>query len=109
MDRVLLVGMAHEFPAVVFRLLRNTGVVLANARTDGARRLNLLSLEQIKESPHADAHSVFVPAPVGHVGKMCDAAWRRQHLPRHRLADAPDLKIDDGPEYQARPAGKPER
>src|SRR5215475_15972505 len=100
MNRALLVGMAHEFPAVVFRLLRNAGVVLTNARIDGDRRLDLLPLEQIKKSPHADAHSIFVPAPVGHVGKMCDAGWRRQHLPGHWLADVPDVKIVAGPKYQ---------
>ena len=105
-DRALLVGMAHELPAGVLRLLRDARVVLADARIDRERRADVQPREQVEEAPHADAHAVFVPAPVRHVGQHRLPGRRGQHLPRHRLADVPHFEVHDGPEHDAarRPA-----
>src|SRR5262245_61616492 len=43
------------------------------------------------------------------VGHQWHAGRRREQLARHRLADVPDLVVDDGPEYDARVAGQLER
>ncbi len=102
MDRALLIGMAHEFPGVVFRFLRDARVIFADARVECERRPDILALEQIEEAPHADPHAVFMPAPVRHVGQMRHPGRGREHLARHRFADIPDFEIDDGPEHDAR-------
>ena len=59
-------------------------------------------LNSSMEAPAADPHAVFVECPVHHVRHQRHAGRRRQQLPRHRLADVPDLVIDDGPEHDAR-------
>ena len=108
-DRALLVGVAHELPAGVLRLLGDARIVLAHARIDRERRADAEPREQIEEAPHADAHAVFVPAPVRHVGQHRLPGRRRQHLPRHRLADVPHFEVHDGPEHDARAAGQLQR
>ena len=50
-------------------------------------------LNSSKKRQHADPHAVFVPAPMRHVRHQRHAGRRRQHLPRHRLADVPDLEL----------------
>src|SRR6202007_2576664 len=70
MDRPLLVGMTHEFPGVGTRLFGDARIVLADASVDRERRANAQALEQLEEAPHADAHAVFVPAPVSPVGHL---------------------------------------
>src|SRR4029077_17030278 len=57
-------------------------------------------LEQVEESPNTNAHAVFMPAPVRHVGKLRHTRRRRQHLARHRLADVPHFKIDNAPKCE---------
>ena len=109
MNRTLLIGMAHEFPAVIFCLFGHARIILADPRIDRERRSYVLSLKQVKEAPHADPHAVFMPAPVRHVGEMRHSGRRRQHLARHRFADVPDFKIDDAPEYKTRFIRKLER
>src|ERR1700730_5465052 len=108
MDWTLLVGMAHEFPAVGTRLFGDARIVLANASIERQRRANAQALEQLEEAPEADPHPVFVPAPVRHIGNLRLPGRRCQDLARHRLANIPNFEIDDGPENNAGAAGKPE-
>src|ERR1700733_9095051 len=108
-DWALLIGVAHELPRFAFGFLRNTGVVLANARVDCEGWPDLQTFEQIEKTPDADPHAVFVPAPVRYIGKQRQSGGRRKHLPRHRLADVPDLKINDAPEHQSLVVGQLER
>src|SRR5262249_58960674 len=67
----------------------------------GKRRLDAEAFEQIEETPAADPHAVFVEGPMHDVGHELNSRWGREQLPRHRLADVPDLEIDSGPEYNA--------
>ena len=101
-DRQLVVGVAHELPAVLLGLLGDARIVLADAGVGGERGLDAEALEQFVEAPAADPHAVFVPAPVRHVGQQHLPGRRRDDLPRHRAADVPDLVVDDGPEHDAR-------
>ena len=88
------------------RFLGDAGVVLAGAGIDGERGLEAEPRVQIEEAPAADAHAVFVPAPVRHVGHHRKSGRRRQHLARHRPADIPYLVVDDAPEHEAGAAGQ---
>jgi hypothetical protein len=104
-DRHLVVGVAHELPAEPLSFLRDPRVVLAGAGIDREGRLDAEPLVELEEAPGADAHAVFVPAPVRHVGQQRQSGWCRQHLSRHRPSDVPDLVVDDGPEHDPRVAG----
>ena len=100
-DRTLLPAVAHELPAGVLAGGGDARVVDRHARVDRQRRADAEALVQRVEAPEADAHAVLVPRPVGHVGQHGLARGRRQHLPRHRLGDVPDLEVDDGPDDDA--------
>ena len=102
----LVIGMAHEFPALAPRLLGDAGIVLADPRIDRERRLDAVLLEQIEEAPHADPHAVFVPRPMRDVRQQRNSRRRRQHLARHRPGDVPDLEIDDRPYHEPCTAGQ---
>ena len=108
-DRHLVVGVAHELPAVALGLFGDARIVLANARVGGERRPDRKSCEQVEETPRAHPHAVFVPAPVRHVGQQRLAGRRRDHLARHRPRDVPDLVVDDRPQHEARAARQFER
>src|SRR5262249_45834983 len=97
----LLVAVAHELPAGVLARLRHARVIDADARVERERRADLQPLVERVEAPEADAHAVLVPAPVRHIGQQRNAGRRRQHLPRHGLADIPDLEVDDRPDDDA--------
>src|SRR6185312_9014983 len=66
-DRLLVIGVAHELPAVLLGLLGDARIILANAGVGRQRRLDADALEQFVEAPAADPHAVFVPAPMRHV------------------------------------------
>jgi hypothetical protein len=108
-DRHLVVGMTHELPRLAARLFGDPLIVLTDARVYGERRLDAARAEQVEESPHADPHAVFVPAPVRHVRQQRRAGRGRQYLARHRPADVPDLEIDDRPQDEARTPRQPQR
>ena len=105
-DGPLLIGVAHELPAGVARFRRHARIVLTDARIGRERRLDAELLEQLEETPAANAHAIFVKAPVHHVRHQRHAGRRRQLLARHWLGDVPDLVIDDSPEHDARLAGQ---
>ena len=88
-DRQLVVGVAHELPAVLLGLLGDARIVLADAGVGGERRLDAEAGEQFVEPPGADPHAVFVPAPVRHVGQQHLPGRRRDHLARHRPRRCP--------------------
>src|SRR5262249_7329056 len=100
-DRALLVAVAHELPAGVLARLRDARVIDAHSRVDRDGGLYLELLVEGVEAPEADAHAVLVPGPVRHVGQQRDSGRRRQHLPRHRPADVPDLEVDYRPDDDA--------
>src|SRR5258708_34357657 len=56
-------------------------------------------LARCAEAPSPDAHGVFVPTPVRPGRQQRKAGWRRNHLSGHRLADVPNLEIDDAPDH----------
>ena len=105
-DRHLVVGVAHELPAFAPRLLRDAGIVLADARIDGERRPDALLPKQIEEAPDPDPHAVFVPGPVRDVRQQRNSGRRRQQLTGHRTADVPDLEVDDRPQHKPRTVGQ---
>ena len=108
-DRPLLIGVAHEFPARVLGGLRDAGVVLTDPGIGRERRPDAELRVELEEPPAADPHAVLVPGPVHHVRHQLDARRGREQLARHRLADVPDLVIDDGPEHDACVARQLER
>src|ERR1700722_2983972 len=97
MDWTLLVGMAHEFPAVGTRLFGDARIVLANASIERQRRANAQALEQLEEAPDADPHPVFVPAPVRHIGNLRLPGRRCQDLARHRLWHNTSIYTEEEP------------
>ncbi len=108
-DRHLIIGVAHELPAEALSFFGDARVVLAGAGVDGESRPNPQPFIEIEEAPGAHPHPVFVPAPVRHVRQQRHACRCRQHLPRHRPADVPDLVVHDGPEHDPGVARQLER
>src|SRR5262249_17772757 len=76
--RHLIVGMGHEFPPRITRLFGDPSIILANPRIDGEGGANAQAVEELEETPNADAHAVFVPAPVWDVRHQWQPVWRRK-------------------------------
>src|SRR5690348_18320786 len=109
MDRHLHQRMAHEFPAPLTRRRSDARIDLDHLGIDRKRRADGVAVEGLEEAPHADAHAVFMPAPIRDIWLHGDSGRRWQYLPRHRPLDLPDFEIDHWPEDESQAVGQLER
>ena len=58
------------------------------------------------QTPEANPHAVFMPAPIGEIGLQHGAGRRNQNLARHGIVDKPVLDIDHGPDDQSFAVGQ---
>jgi hypothetical protein len=98
---LLTEAVADELPVPFERGAGDRLVRLDRAAVNREHGGNVQPVEDLEHAPEADAVSVFVPRPVGHVRHRRPAGRRWQDGTRQRLLRVPLFDVDDHPHREA--------